>query len=331
MNVHEVFQAIDRRLDKTDRRRCSADFLVAGRHIRFISDDEDQLRLVRTRMRAVLTEDWTQEVDATFLNFQDDVRSYLPEKERALEGHVFESQDETGSLTVVNGKRLTGVDRKMRKFYHIRDFRWEEKVFIYTPMCLLADWALESGMMLMHSACVGAGGKGVLMGAWGGGGKSTLSVSCLLRDDMEFVSDDYTLVDAQGPMTAYPMNSFVSLNPDMYGKVQPDFPVIQVLDSQGGKLQMDASVRPFARQLTVRAIIAPRVTHQAVPYMASCPDGPVKVRIITSSVRQTGHGRDTALVQKMLGRLSGLPVYEFGLSEDLHANTDFLKDFIEKL
>lgn len=333
MNLHEYFQAVDRHLADAFPCRHIADFYIIGRRLRFVFGELDQMLLMKERMKCPFTGDQDTEVDATFYYFRDDLSFYLPARQSAsTENCVYQSSDATGKLSIVTHSGVTGADLVLRSFYFIRDCGWKDHdAFNGHPMIgLLSDWALSSDLLVLHSACVGVEGKGVLLGAWGGGGKSTLSVSCLLRDDMQFISDDYTLVSAHGPLTAYPMYTFVSLNQDMHQRINDTLPVIKVLEERGGKLQLDASVRPFAGHMPLKAIVAPRITHQKVPHITPCKDQAVKVRIITSSVRQIGHNRDADLVRQLALRLKDLPVFEIGLSEDLKANSSCLKEFIEK-
>ena len=72
---------------------------------------------------------------------------------------------------------------------------------------------------LIHGACIGLNGKGVLLCARGQQGKSTLAVHALL-DGFEYVSDDYlTLEKSRDGLLAYPIYSIVTLSPQMYNEM----------------------------------------------------------------------------------------------------------------
>ena len=76
---------------------------------------------------------------------------------------------------------------------------------------------------LVHGACVGVDGKGVLICARGGGGKSTLSVLSMLRG-FEYVSDDFLILERKGTrVEASPIYSFITLSPQMYEHMYDDF------------------------------------------------------------------------------------------------------------
>ena len=62
--------------------------------------------------------------------------------------------------------------------------------------------AQRSSLMTMHAAAVGEGGVGLLIVGEGGRGKSTLALAAI-GAGMEYLADDYCLVDAQPPYQAY--------------------------------------------------------------------------------------------------------------------------------
>src|ERR1700716_288218 len=81
---------------------------------------------------------------------------------------------------------LVAVSREMLRFpYHTRYELIEFAVFTLA--------ARVQGLVPLHAACVGRGGRGVFLMGVSGSGKSTVSLHCLLQV-FDFVSEDSTFV-----------------------------------------------------------------------------------------------------------------------------------------
>lgn len=102
--------------------------------------------------------------------------------------HAFFRMD-TGMLTVLDAAARTGI-------LWIRDARDVDPGDRAGPLRqLLAVYFAEPGWCVTHAGAVGLAGKGVLLGGRGGSGKSTTTLLCL-QAGLDFVGDDYVLVDA---------------------------------------------------------------------------------------------------------------------------------------
>ena len=77
---------------------------------------------------------------------------------------------------------------------------------------IIALWASHQKLNILHAGCVAIDGKAVLIVGRGGKGKSSTSIQCLI-DGLDYLSDDYVMVDLNGnkPL-AYSMYSTGKLN-----------------------------------------------------------------------------------------------------------------------
>jgi hypothetical protein len=216
----EYFQAVDRHLQRADLEPRE------GFRVR-IGDKLIDLRFPTKEMAEagsrsldgfVVTE--PGEPDAVLLYWYDYCDAYLPAGE-AQHSSVWQSQDATGALQIgTDQHRLLGSDISRKRFYYARPQPADVDYSVYghTLANLFSRWASESDRILLHAAAIGWNGKGVLVVGRGGSGKSTFSVSCLMAG-LDFVSDDYTLVSASGPLQAMPLYTSVAVNPDMYERL----------------------------------------------------------------------------------------------------------------
>ena len=72
--------------------------------------------------------------------------------------------------------------------------------------------ARVQGLVSLHAACVGSGGRGLLLMGPSGSGKSTLALQCLLQG-FDFLSEDSTMV-APDTMLATGVANFLHVRPD---------------------------------------------------------------------------------------------------------------------
>ena len=329
---HDFFRAVDRRIEKQMPAGQKTSFQIrVGKHIieqRFTQPEHAQT--VAKYLVGLILEEPVDNPDSIFYYWTEDCTPYLP-RQAAHQIGVWQSQDNTGYIRITPNYGMEGVDYTRQIFYFCRHPSKATEYMLYGHAMIVAfgQWAAQNDMLLLHSACVGVDGKGVLLSARGGGGKSTLSVSCLL-DGFDFVADDYVLVNQRGPLHAMPLYRSVGLNQDMAAVLNPGLPVLRVDKERNDKLLLDASRFTFCPQLPVRAILYPHVCEVSSPVIVPTTPGPVLAKLIDSTAGQLGVLRNPKPYRQMAARLLGIPVYEIRLSKDLKRNTQCLKKFITK-
>lgn len=303
---------------------------IAGKTIEARFTDSDVADMFR---RFISVPEVEEEIipDAVFCYWRDDCTLYAPPGSSGKTG-VWLLRRDTGFIRLVLPYgELTAVDRTGGHYYYCLDPEAEIEPVLYShPMPeLFGIWAMDNSMLMLHSACVGVNGKGILLAARGGGGKSTLAVSCLIGG-LDFAGDDYILVNREGPLKAMPLYRTVALNPDMWKKLKPDMPVLRIDESRGGKLLLDASDHPFREELSVQAIIYPVIAGVEEPEVVPADPGPILAKLIHSTAQQLSFSRDPEPYRIMSQRLKGIPAFEIRLSTDLDKNREVLKEFISK-
>lgn len=191
---------------------------------------------------------------------------------------------------------------------------------------------------MVHSACVGLGGKGILLCARGGKGKSTLAVSSLLKG-FEFVSDDYTILeqDDEG-LTASPLYSIITLSPEMYNLMYEEFAPARFVADNARKnkyvFEMSAWKDQVRKRLPLKACLFPEIVPDSQCGVFPCSPSE-KGRAITSLVHSTqmqmldqGNPSNSRKIIRMLQRLD---FYKIRLSPDIFGNVECLRDFIRGL
>ncbi len=82
--------------------------------------------------------------------------------------------------------------------YWIKDFTdipyWERS---FPFRSILHWWSRDTSLILLHAAGIGQQHSSALLSGKSGSGKSSTTLSCLLRDDLQIAGDDYVLVDTE--------------------------------------------------------------------------------------------------------------------------------------
>jgi len=94
----------------------------------------------------------------------------------------------------------TSLDMKL-----LKDFAYS--IFLSFLQCSL----LDRNAALIHASGFSVDGKGVLLPAWGGVGKSTIMSRAVLHGKAKFLTDDHAVIDADGQMYLHtlPIHAYV--------------------------------------------------------------------------------------------------------------------------
>jgi hypothetical protein len=183
---------------------------------------------------------------------------------------------------------------------------------------------------MVHAAAVGIAGKGALMCARGGGGKSTLAVSALLNG-FQYVSDDYLVLSKTDRLYAYPIYSTINLSLEMYR--QMDTLQSEYLYDNYYKPKYTLSIAAhhagFTKKLPLEMVIFPKISDVEKPSIEPADKGKAIVQMIHSTITQMGDKTNADYAKMMISFLSGLDFYQINLSPDLEANVKLLKQFIK--
>lgn len=308
---------------------CSSSFFIAscGQIIKVMYATEEEAAKAKEGFRKFLiSEEDVHSSYATFKHWSADFNTIFPEECITYGLKLF--SNEQGRLRVIMGYLISCVDYEHQVYYYctVPDKPFVGAHAMVNPFFL---WGMENNMILSHSACVGVDGSGVLLVADGGGGKSTLAVSCLMQG-MDFVSDDYTMLTGLGDLRGMPIYSNIGLTPESYAMLQPPYPVHWIHEVNRNKKFMDiADEQNFCDSLAIKALVTPTVTGGETK-IYEIEAQPVVMRFFRSSMKQVlGVGNQDYLF-KFLNRMKGLKAYRIELGPDVIYNAEYLRDFIKR-
>lgn len=266
----------------------------------------------------------TNAVDAHFWFWNGDCSPYMSLTHSGLERY----QDENGLAILMPPCRIIGADVSGHDFYCcIHEPDKNALIPFWVVNFLVSQWGVSRGLLSVHGGVVGINGKGVLLSANGGGGKSTLVATCM-QQGMEYVADDYILISTEGMLTASPVFSTLNMNMDMKTRLGLDFPVVWENPSKNGKQLLDVSSLAIRRNMPIKAVVfLNRTGKEGVETIkASNP----AVRLVQSAFRAE-RIYDAQTIKATIKRLSQVPAYEMRLGTDLGRNADELRLLIERM
>jgi hypothetical protein len=192
---------------------------------------------------------------------------------------------------------------------------------------------------LVHSACVGMNGNGILFCAKAMRGKSTLTVASMLGG-MEYVSDDYLILHNDGgALLASPIYCIINLSPKMYRKMYDSLDKARFVcpSAVQDKYTLDISAYSdrIRKRYPVKVAMIPVIDPSAArPQVVACSEaekGAGITQLIHSTISQVWDRRPGDNVIKLSSMLRPLPFYKIILSPDIFANAECLRSFAEKL
>lgn len=330
MTLSVYFGAVERRLLSVIPRFYDVNVQIGERMLCFHFQTHEQEMYAKKLLTGLCVDVDHTAPNAEFFFWTDEMADFLPPNCRG--NGVWFSKDETGYLHITSSQGLWGADYTRNRYYScIMNWAERTKITGFNPLLVpLFRWAYNEDMMLMHAAVVGVGGRGVLLGARGGAGKSTLAAACLMNG-MDFVADDYVLLSRQGSLCAMPLFRTIGLSSDMEELLQTGLPILKGERARNEKLLLDASGRQFCDSLRIEALIFPSISSDGESRIEPIPPGKMLAQMVYSSLTQFEVSRDVSIVREMLERLRGLFVYEMHLSRDPWENARCLEDFIKGL
>lgn len=199
---------------------------------------------------------------------------------------------------------------------------------------------------LVHGACVGIDGNGLLLCARGQCGKSTLTVTAMLKG-FEYVADDYLILHQEADrLEASPIYSIIKLSPKMYNALYDDMGKARFLGIGNWKGKYVFDISRYQDQVRyrypVRACLFPEITPDAAePSVRPCSDaekGKAMIHLVHSTVAQNMYStslmqaqKNSEAIRKLIGMLQGMPFYKIILSPDIFKNVECLRTFVAGL
>ncbi len=194
-------------------------------------------------------------------------------------------------------------------------------------------WARARRLFLVHSASVGIDGKGVLISSFGGGGKTTLALACLLHD-MDYVADDYLLLDQDRRHTVYPIYATGYVLPDSL-ELLPQLKKYALGRNREKKdktlIDLSAFFPRFAPSMNIMAIVFPAVGSHSKPSVERIRSIQPVMQMVYSTARQNREEKNTGFIRELFECIRGLPAYRINLSRNVFENAESIQILLNEL
>ncbi|MBS0560012.1 MAG: hypothetical protein JSR21_08160 [Proteobacteria bacterium] len=207
---------------------------------------------------------------------------------------------------------------------------WEDSC----PLRDILHWhSAGTDWLLLHAACVGAGGAGVLLTGAGGSGKSTTTAACVLAG-LATTGDDFVLVRPQAPPRAHALFDTIKLDDASLAALpswrtavaNPARPHDQKARLHLGQARPGALARDG---LALKAVLLPHVAGTARSRIA--PASPAEaLRALAPSTMFLLRGGAASGMAKIGALLRTLPAFHLALGADPMEAAAAVADFLER-
>lgn len=225
-----------------------------------------------------------------------------------------------GGVAVVDWQRCRAIvwvpsARAVPWYERAAPFRW-----------LFDLLAQRSARAMVHSACVGVAGNGVLLAGPGGAGKTTLALASV-ADGFDYAADDYCLLSAG--REAFAVYSSAKLKPG--AAILPAGLALEQSTAAGAKQVLDLSTTSsasLADRLRLSAIVVPRIGSSETRLERIAPQEALH-QILSSTIAQTE--ADPAMLVSFVGHLvRGIPAWRLHMTRNLQHSVDRLRSLLNQ-
>ena len=337
--------------------------------VRIVVTDKQALGLIDRELRWVMTDPVPDPGATVYLIQDDNVDDFFV---RVMGMHQLKEIGDFNLISVSDESgKLYGGDAGTRPIYypyaqHNREERTihiadGDDYYFVTESYRPEDWIQKghiavqllfralntrSNSCLVHGACVGLEGKGILMCARGNMGKSTLAVTAML-DGFEYVSEDYLVLEKEesGGLFASPVYSIITLSPRMYNNLYDKMDMARFVGISHFKgkyvFDMYSCQDRLRRHYPVRACLFPEISPEATEPSVVPLNLAEKGRAITHIAHSTlfqmwskglkQKQNDQETIIKIIGMVRDMDFYKIILTPDIHSNAECLRSFVLSL
>ena len=190
---------------------------------------------------------------------------------------------------------------------------------------------------LVHGACIGTNGNGVLLCALGKRGKSTLAVNSMLSG-FEYVGEDYLILSRENDnLFAYPIYSIVLLSHKMYNDMYKKLEGTRFVSNNETNDKYVINIANFHSQFRqkypVKMCMFLEFTEEKEPEIKECTKGEKGTAITQmayTTIDQMADKNPTQTIKKIINMLNVFSFYKISLCNDIAKNTEYLRQFLKE-
>ncbi len=192
-------------------------------------------------------------------------------------------------------------------------------------------WARDNGLQFVHAGAIGSGGRAVLLAGPAGAGKSTSALAGLISG-LDYLGDDYVLIDTRQGTTIHSLYSAAKLQPEQVAA----FPALGPYLTNGDRLSTEKALWFVQRDFPERtrasavacAVLVPRVSGRDQSSLTPIARSTALASLAPSTLAQLS-GADQWSMRAMAVFLERLPVFQLEAGRDLADLARTVRDLLE--
>lgn len=160
-----------------------------------------------------------------------------------------------------------------------------------------------------------------------------MALACLLQG-MDYIADDYLLLDQAKSHLAYPIYSTAYMLPDSLNLLpQLKKSALGSNREKQNKTLIDLSsyLMQFTPSLDIKAIVFPVVSDAPAPNIEKIPSAQPMLQMVYSTVIQNREEKNPSYVRELFAYVKGLPTYKINLSGNVFENAKLIEKLVNEL
>jgi hypothetical protein len=222
-------------------------------------------------------------------------------------------------------------DRETKEgIYWIRDFTdipyWERS---FPFRSILHWWSRDTYYILLHAAGIGQHHSAALLSGKSGSGKSSTTLSCLLRDDLLIAGDDYVLVDT-ATCTLYSLYNCAKVEWDNLERLDFLKPLVNTTIKEAEKAMIfmhEACAEKIMQRSKLEYAFIPMVCKANKTSIVKCTEAEVLKSIAPTTMFQLPFGQNETF-QKCITLTKKLRPYRIELGTDANEIAAAISEFL---
>jgi hypothetical protein len=232
-------------------------------------------------------------------------------------------QHGSGAVMMYNRDTKEGI-------YWVKDFTdipyWERSFPFRT---ILHWWSRDTSYILLHAAGIGQHSSSALLSGKSGSGKSSTTLSCLLRDDLFIAGDDYVLVDtATG--TLYSLYNCAKVEWDNLERLDFLKPLVNTNIKEAEKAMIfmhETCTEKVMQRSKLEYAFIPMVCKASKTTIVKCTEAEVLKSIAPTTMFQLPFGQNETF-QKCISLTKKLKSYKIELGTDASEIAAAISEFL---
>lgn len=201
------------------------------------------------------------------------------------------------------------------------------------PLRHIVGWYFEnSSIQPVHSGGISLNKNGIMLTGKGGSGKSSTCLSCLNHSQLNYLGDDFMLVDCEGGKEAFSLYNVAKVEFDNLRKFDFLLPYKGQFKTDDEKYQIFVNeILPskIVNEFEIEAIFLPRISNYETGKLVKADPSDALMALAPSTMSLL-RGNSEVIFNKLSSFVKKLPSFFLDLSSNFERNPEIIYKFLKQ-